>query len=41
MAQLVEHLPSMQNAVGSNPTRGSSFFFLSLGVVVYFALSLE
>ena len=46
VAQLVERPPSTQDVAGSNPARGSSFFLLrkkelSLGVVVYFALSLR
>ena len=46
MVQLVERPHSTQDIVGSNPARGSSFFLLrkkelSLGVVVYFALSLR
>ena len=43
VAQLVEHLPRLQSAVGSNPTQGSSSSFLwkeraLLGVVDLFAL---
>ena len=43
---MVERLLRMQDVVGSNPARGSSFFLLrkkelSSGVVVYFALSLR